>query len=308
MNPEDLRPTSLDGIVGQEKAVRVLKGLAEKTRAGGFPTPNLLFFGPPGVGKTTAAFGFARAALGPAWADNFREMNASDDRGIKVVRESIVPYVEAMPSDGAEFKLLFLDEADMLTEEAQSALRRVMETGSEATRFILAANRVANILDALRSRTVPVPFRPLSDDEIRRVVADAAKKIGLAPDAPTVESIVLVADGQARDAVQLLLGGSSEGPNFLGIGGEVERVFKGNGSAVDRVEAFAGWVRAEGFTDIERVLYTIVRSVRRKEMVPAERVPRVAFEAAKSAARIADGVAVPLLELESFLYVVTGAV
>ncbi|HEY1197233.1 MAG TPA: AAA family ATPase [Thermoplasmata archaeon] len=309
MNPEDLRPATLEEIVGQGNAVRVLKSLAAKANDGsGFPIPSLLFFGPPGVGKTTAAIAFAKELLGPLWRENFFEMNASDDRGIDTVRDRIIPYVDSMPSDGAPFKILFLDEADMLTPEAQAALRRTMETGSETTRFILAANRVSKVIDALRSRTLPIPFRPLSDAEIRRVVDEAAKKVGLTLDPTTVDAIVLVAEGQARDAVNLLLGGGNGAENYLTITSKVEALFKGTGPVVDRVEDFTGWVRVEGYSDIERVLLTIERAVVAKGLVPKEKIPRVSYEAASSAFRVAQGLAAPVLEVRAFLYRVLGAV
>jgi len=130
---EKYRPQRLDDIVGQAHIVKRLKHYAETGSM-----PHLLFAGPPGVGKTTAALALARELFGESWRHNFLELNASDERGINVIREKVKEFARTKPIGSASFKIIFLDEADALTQDAQQALRRTMEMFSNNVRFILS--------------------------------------------------------------------------------------------------------------------------------------------------------------------------
>ena len=136
---EKYRPRRLDEMVGQQDIVVRLQSYV---RAGSLP--HLLFTGSAGIGKTTAAVALARELFGESWQMNFREMNASDERGIDVVRNQIKEFARTSPLAGATFKILFLDEADALTTDAQAALRRTMETYARTCRFILSCNYSSN--------------------------------------------------------------------------------------------------------------------------------------------------------------------
>ncbi|KUJ98621.1 MAG: Replication factor C small subunit, partial [Thermococcales archaeon 44_46] len=116
---EKYRPERLDDIVGQDHIVKRLKHYV-KTGS----MPHLLFAGPPGTGKTTSALCLARELFGEHWRHNFLELNASDERGINVIREKVKEFARTKPIGGASFKIIFLDEADALTQDAQQALRR----------------------------------------------------------------------------------------------------------------------------------------------------------------------------------------
>jgi len=302
MNPEDLRPRTLSEIVGQADAVKLLKGLADRTKSGGITPPHLLFYGPPGCGKTTAAHAFARELFGEAYPDNFREMNASEERGIKVVQEQISSFVGYSPNGDAPFKILFLDEADSMTPDAQHALRRMMETGSETTLFILAGNHVSKIIEAIRSRTLAIAFKPLPDDAIRTVVSNAARQANLpAPSEAMLGTIVLHSRGLARNAVVLTLGGE-EGGKLLQLDQRIVELFRpSNGSTnlpvSERVESFVGYVRGEGVGDYEDLLESIYILARSKKLLPDERAIRRLAELTATTAYRSTQVALPLTQL-----------
>ena len=127
---EKYRPLTLEDVVGQPEITRRLRAYV-----GTGSMPHLLFAGPAGVGKTTCALALARGFFGDAWRQNFIELNASDERGIEVVRNRIKEFARTAPI-GAEFKIIFLDEADALTQSAQAALRRTMERYSQCSYFL----------------------------------------------------------------------------------------------------------------------------------------------------------------------------
>jgi len=159
---EKYRPRRLDDIVGQERAVSTLKNLVKnKVKV------NLLFVGRAGVGKTSAAYAYANE-LGLTVI----EFNASDERGIQTIREKIKPLAMS-----AGDKIILLDEADNMTEDAQQAFRRIMEKSN--ARFILTANYEPGIIEPIRSRCLLLRFRPLTEDEIMRYLAEVFKKEGL---------------------------------------------------------------------------------------------------------------------------------
>ncbi|MFY4815776.1 AAA family ATPase, partial [Haloarcula sp. AONF1] len=151
---EKYRPQTLDDIHGQEEIVERLQSYIAQD-----DVPHLLFSGPAGVGKTTAATAIAREIYGEDnWRGNFLELNASDQRGIDVVRDRIKGF--ARSSFGGDFRIVFLDESDSLTDDAQSALRRTMEQFSDNTRFILSCNYSSKIIDPIQSRCAVFRFSP----------------------------------------------------------------------------------------------------------------------------------------------------
>src|SRR5580658_9317141 len=162
---EKYRPRSLAEMVGQEGVVPLLRAYAARRSL-----PHLLFAGAPGTGKTTAALALAHDLLGEEWRQNFLELNASDERGIDTVRTTIKGYARSAPIGGVGFKLLFLDEADNLTNEAQASLRRMMERYSSACRFILSCNYVSRIIDPIQSRCAVFRFRGLAPEQVRIVL------------------------------------------------------------------------------------------------------------------------------------------
>lgn len=308
MNPEDLRPQHLSEIVGQTNALKVLNGLIEAHRTRSRPVPHLLFTGPPGTGKSTAALAFAHELLGDDFDGNFLEMNASDERKIEDVREKVATYVSRLPAGNAEFKFLFLDEADELTPNAQAALRRIMEEGSGTTRFILAGNHSTKIIPAIHSRCLVLQFPPLSDTEIREVIAQAAAKIGIVPAPSLVDSIVAHVDGAGRDAVMALIGGDDQTRKWQALDERIRTFLTPNNGAgpAARVEPFCQFLRQEGFsgaTELETVLDTMVKVAFRENLVPDAKKAQF-VETIGQHARWLASVAVPLLQVRACGYAV----
>jgi replication factor C small subunit len=198
---EKYRPQKLDDIVGQDE---IVERLSSYVKSGNLP--HLLFTGSAGVGKTTAAVTLAREFFLDSWQMNFRELNASDERGIDVVRNQIKQFARTSPLGDARFKILFLDEADALTTDAQAALRRTMESYAQTCRFILSCNYSSKIIDPIQSRCAIYRFKPLGPDAVKEEVRRIAGQEGLSITREAMDAIVYIAQGDMRKAINTLQG------------------------------------------------------------------------------------------------------
>lgn len=203
---EKYRPKTLDEVVGQEEIVKRLKGYVEKKNI-----PHMLFSGPPGTGKTATAIALTRDLFGEAWRDNFIEMNASDERGIDVVRHKIKEFARTAPIGGAPFKIIFLDEADALTADAQAALRRTMEMFSRSCRFILSCNYVSRIIEPIQSRCAVFRFKSVPKEAMRKRLLEICQKENVNITEDGIEAILYISAGDFRKAINALQGAAAIG-------------------------------------------------------------------------------------------------
>ncbi len=196
---EKYRPATLADVVGQEEAVERLKAYVKAKNI-----PHLMFAGSPGTGKTTCAIALAKDLYGDQWRLNFQELNASDERGIAVVRGKIKEFARVGTTAAEGFKIIFLDEADALTHDAQAALRRTMEKYTNTTRFVLSCNYSSKIIDPIQSRCAVFRFKPLTTEQVKKYVRRIAteEKVEITPDG--VEALVFVAKGDLRKTVNTL--------------------------------------------------------------------------------------------------------
>ncbi|MBN1941526.1 MAG: replication factor C small subunit [Candidatus Diapherotrites archaeon] len=200
---EKYRPETLGDVIGQNDITQRLESYVKKGSV-----PNLLFSGPAGIGKTSASVALAKELFGKDFERNFLELNASDSRGIDVVRGTIKDFARTLAFN-ANFKIIFLDESDALTADAQQALRRTMEKFTRTTRFILSCNYSSRIIEPIQSRCVVFRFRPLGPKEMKARLEAIAKTEKISVEAKALDAIVYVAMGDMRKAINILQASSS---------------------------------------------------------------------------------------------------
>lgn len=201
---EKYRPQNLSEIVGQDPIVERLKTFVEKGSL-----PHLLFAGPPGNGKTTAALSIARELFEDGWRQNFFELNASDERGIDTIRTRVKNYARTRPVGDVPYKLIYLDESDALTSQAQHALRRTMEMYSDSCRFILACNYSSKIIEPIQSRCAVFRFKRLDDEDIAEVLRRIGEEEDLDLTEDGIDAIIYVSEGDMRRAINVLQAASA---------------------------------------------------------------------------------------------------
>lgn len=199
---EKYRPTDLRGVISHESIVSTINELVTSRKL-----PHLLFYGPPGTGKTTTILACARELNGKNWKSMTLELNASDERGIDIIRDRIKTFASTKQVFNNGFKLIILDEADAMTSAAQFALRRVIEKFTKNTRFCLICNYVNKIIPALQSRCTKFRFAPLKDADIRLRMYDICKQEQIASDAlqeDGMKAILKLSEGDMRKCINIL--------------------------------------------------------------------------------------------------------
>ncbi|TPX14242.1 uncharacterized protein E0L32_000636 [Thyridium curvatum] len=207
---EKYRPKSLDDVTAQDHTITVLQRTLQASNL-----PHMLFYGPPGTGKTSTILALAKELYGPEFMKSrVLELNASDERGISIVREKVKDFARMQltnPAPGYKdkypcppFKIIILDEADSMTQDAQSALRRTMETYSRITRFCLICNYVTRIIDPLASRCSKFRFKSLDQGNAKKRLEEIAEKEGVPLEEGAVEALIKCSEGDLRKAITFL--------------------------------------------------------------------------------------------------------
>ena len=226
---EKYRPRKLDHIINQKEIITGLKNFLNKPNE----LPHLLFTGAAGIGKTTTALCLAREILGENWKRDTLELNASDERGIKMVRERVKEFASIMKlslnqsENERPFKIIILDEADEMTSDAQTSLRRIIEDSSKTTRFIFICNYLSHIIEPIQSRCVVFRFSKVSADEVVEYLKYICKNEGIKFEEKALYKIYEHTNGDLRHSINILQAASTNGnlntlqvQNAIGISGK----------------------------------------------------------------------------------------
>jgi replication factor C small subunit len=196
---EKYRPSKLSEVINQKHVVERLKAFVKDKNI-----PNMLFAGPAGTGKTTSALAIAHELYGKEWRQNVLEKNASDERGIDVVRGAIKDFARTKSMGEIPYKLIILDEADALTQEAQQALRRTMENFTKISRFCLICNYSSKIIEPIQSRCAVFKFKSLSEADIRKFAERIVECEKLKISEDGIKAIIELSEGDLRKVANLL--------------------------------------------------------------------------------------------------------
>ncbi len=259
---EKYRPSNFEDMVGQQEIIKRVKSLVQALNI-----PHLLFAGPPGTGKSTLALITVKELFGNRWRENYLELNASDERGIDVVRQKVKDFARTKAIESIPFKVIFLDEADALTKEAQQALRRTMENYATTCRFVLSCNYSSRIIDPIQSRCVIFRFKLLEKKDIMRVIKRIAdrERLNIAED--TYEILYELSEGDCRRAINLIQASASISPE---VNAEMIRMISASTKPAD-IRVVLDYALAGDFTNArDKLLEVMLReSVSGTEIIKA---------------------------------------
>ncbi|MEM5872576.1 MAG: replication factor C small subunit [Candidatus Aenigmatarchaeota archaeon] len=196
---EKYRPKTLNDVINQKHIIERIKAFVKEKNI-----PNMLFAGPAGCGKTATAYAIAYELYGDFWKQNILSLNASDERGIDVIRGKVKDFARTKAIGNVPFRLIFLDECDALTPEAQQALRRTMEAFTNLSRFILAANYSSRIIEPIQSRCAIFRFNSLKESDVKQFIERIVKGEKLKIDDSAVNAIIKISEGDLRKVANIL--------------------------------------------------------------------------------------------------------
>jgi len=190
---EKYRPQEFNDVVGQDNITERINAFVDSKQI-----PHLLFAGPAGCGKSTIALIIAKKLFGKHWKQNFLESNASDERGINVIRSKVKDFARTKAIGNVPYKIIFLDEADALTADAQNALRRTMESYSNSCRFFLSCNYSSRIIEPLQSRCCVFRFKLVPDEDIKKRLAYIIEQEKVDIEDGAINAICKLSEGDIR--------------------------------------------------------------------------------------------------------------
>lgn len=196
---EKYRPQTFSEIKGQQEIVKRTEAFVKQQNM-----PHLMFAGPAGTGKTTLSLVVAKQMFKDSWRENFLELNASDERGIDVIRVKVKDFARTKAIGNVPFKIIYLDECDALTKEAQQALRRTMENYTQTCRFILSCNYSSKIIDPIQSRCTVFRFKPLAKEDMITIIDKITKNESLTIDTQAKEALYEISNGDCRRVENIL--------------------------------------------------------------------------------------------------------
>jgi len=206
---EKYRPSKFSEVEGQDEIIKRVEALTNSLNI-----PHLLFAGPAGIGKSTVALIVVKELFGKDWRENYLELNASDERGINVIREKVKNFARTKSLGDVPFKVIFLDEADALTPEAQQALRRTMENYSTTCRFVLSCNYSSKIIDPIQSRCAIFRFKLLEKKDVEKVIQKIAEGENLTVHPEAMEILYEGSEGDCRRAINIIQSTASISPSI----------------------------------------------------------------------------------------------